>query len=436
MKSRKIWLGLPLIVLVLSILFTGCDDLLGGLGGGETKETVKTPTATPVAAKAGAQLAISTTSKITLNSSTAGADIRYTTDGNTPTKNSTEYEAPFSLPVGSATLKVIAVKDDMKDSAILTVYYKVIADAVVVTVGSDDATAPAAGSLRKAYNDLPAAGGTIIIDPIVSSITLKAVLDITKTTVTIEGNSVLLKPDMPTNTSNGSLIEVQEGKTLNVSRVHFNKAREIQNPPNGNGGAIYNRGTIVAESCIFSYNTAVRGGAIFNRDNGTNAKSSLTLKGCTFYANTVATGSTTWSTDGGIGGAIFNNKGVLNITGNLFYENKGDNGKVGQLLQNVLPGSTFNSYGYNVIDMFYGIDAGKGGWTADPNGKDATLYTNATSVAPSLDLDDGTKPFDDDFVPLSDLCIIKTTIAGFPNVDFYGQFRSSSNGAAGAVNAK
>ena len=53
---------------------------------------------------------------VQLTTATPGSTIRYTTDGSTPTSASTAYTAPFALSA-SATLKVIAQKAGMTDSA-------------------------------------------------------------------------------------------------------------------------------------------------------------------------------------------------------------------------------------------------------------------------------------------------------------------------------
>jgi len=63
---------------------------------------------------------------IVLETSTSGADIYYTLDGSAPTASSTLYTLP--IPLNSAmTLKAIAVKTDLADSAVLTENYLVYA---------------------------------------------------------------------------------------------------------------------------------------------------------------------------------------------------------------------------------------------------------------------------------------------------------------------
>ena len=68
----------------------------------------------------------------TLATSTAGATIRYTTNGTDPTAASTLYSAPFSLSA-SATLKVRAFKAGLTDSAVATATFTITIPATVAT---------------------------------------------------------------------------------------------------------------------------------------------------------------------------------------------------------------------------------------------------------------------------------------------------------------
>jgi len=105
---------------VLSL--TGCPTPDDG-GGTETgKETVATPRANPPAG------AVASGVNLTLTSTTEGAEIWYTTNGNAPAKNgagSTKYTSPFAI-TPPVTVKAIAVKNGMNDSAILEAAYSVV----------------------------------------------------------------------------------------------------------------------------------------------------------------------------------------------------------------------------------------------------------------------------------------------------------------------
>jgi hypothetical protein len=81
-------------------------------------ETAATPAASPGAG------AVSSGTTVSLSTSTGGAAIYYTTNGNTPTTSSTAYTSP--IPITSATtIKAIAVKSGMTNSDVLTASYTI-----------------------------------------------------------------------------------------------------------------------------------------------------------------------------------------------------------------------------------------------------------------------------------------------------------------------
>ena len=83
------------------------------------KQTVATP------AFSVASGAVNSGTTVTITCSTEGAKIYYTTDGNDPTAESTEYTAAISV-TEAVTLKAIAVKDGMNDSAVASASYLII----------------------------------------------------------------------------------------------------------------------------------------------------------------------------------------------------------------------------------------------------------------------------------------------------------------------
>jgi len=84
---------------------------------------VATPTITPNGGT------IQASDPITLATATSGATIHYTTDGSTPTAASTQYPGPFTLS-SDATVKAIAVKSGMADSAIASASFTVASGTV------------------------------------------------------------------------------------------------------------------------------------------------------------------------------------------------------------------------------------------------------------------------------------------------------------------
>ena len=61
---------------------------------------------------------------VTLTCATEGADIHYTLDGTAPTTVSAKYSTPISISA-TATLKAIAVKAGMTNSAVMTEIYNI-----------------------------------------------------------------------------------------------------------------------------------------------------------------------------------------------------------------------------------------------------------------------------------------------------------------------
>jgi hypothetical protein len=120
---------------------TGARDATGlawTRGAGTGTGTVATPSISPNGG------AYSAAQNVTLASSTAGAAIRYTTDGATPTAASTLYSGAFSIGAPGATVKAIAIKSGMNNSAVASAAFTVTtgsAENYTHGVAEDGATA-------------------------------------------------------------------------------------------------------------------------------------------------------------------------------------------------------------------------------------------------------------------------------------------------------
>ena len=78
--------------------------------------------------------AVNSGTEVTITCATEGSKIYYTTDGSEPTASSTEYTAAISV-TAAVTLKAIAVKSGMIDSAVASVSYTIKPDYSKCAVG-------------------------------------------------------------------------------------------------------------------------------------------------------------------------------------------------------------------------------------------------------------------------------------------------------------
>ncbi|AFO82064.1 hypothetical protein AMES_8532 [Amycolatopsis mediterranei S699] len=123
------------------------------VGGGGTT-TVAAPTFSPPGGT------YSSAQTVTISSATAGATIRYTVDGSTPTASSTVYSGPISVP-NSRTVNAIALKSGSTTSPVSSASY---------TIGTQ------AGCPTQ--SDTPNFGPNVrIFDPGMSAATIQAQLD-------------------------------------------------------------------------------------------------------------------------------------------------------------------------------------------------------------------------------------------------------------------
>ena len=242
------------------------------------------------------------------------------------------------------------------------------------------------------------------VTPGTSVIPLASALPEITRSISIEGNSITItrSSSWTATSASSQLLRISSTNSpvVKISRVHFKDGRAT-----GYGAAIYNRGNLTLESCIFSGNqtsdssTYGGGGAI---NSGT-----MSVKGCTFYRNTANRG-----------GAIYIGTGTLTLTGNLFYGNTASSAENGHV---VYRGSgTVTSQGCNVVDVALGSSNEQSGFTATDGDK---RIGTALPVSPKS------------FKLLSEsgaANVITALPSGYPTADFYGDL-ISANAASGAV---
>ncbi len=109
---------------------------------------VATPTFNPVGG------VYSSTQSVAIASATSGATIRYTTNGTTPTQaNGTVYTGPVAIPA-TTTLKAIAYKSGMADSAVRSDTYTISTGGVTVTFAGGFANTALAAAQSDAFTAL------------------------------------------------------------------------------------------------------------------------------------------------------------------------------------------------------------------------------------------------------------------------------------------
>ncbi|MDY5123065.1 MAG: chitobiase/beta-hexosaminidase C-terminal domain-containing protein [Treponema sp.] len=107
-----------------------------GCANGTTDSIIKT-VETPVFIVASGTVTSGTS--VTISCATEGAKIYYTTDGSEPTASSTEYTTAISI-TADVTIKAIAIKSGMNDSAVVTASYTIKATKPRFSVASGTVT--------------------------------------------------------------------------------------------------------------------------------------------------------------------------------------------------------------------------------------------------------------------------------------------------------
>ena len=134
-------------------------------------------------------------------------------------------------------------------------------------------------------------------------------------------------------------ITISNDQSLNIDKVGLESSNGFNRFTNsGDGGVIYNSGTVTIENSTLSGNSAHSGGAITNA-----SKASLTINNALFASNNAAD----------CGGAIINNSGDLVITNSTFIGNSA-NSWGGALYNNIAETTIVDS-------SFYGNSGSEGG---------------------------------------------------------------------------
>ncbi len=229
--------------------------------------TIPGTVATPVAAPAAGSY--TSAQNITLSTTTSGASIYYTTNGTTPTTSSTLYSSAISIST-TTTLKAIAVKSGMNNSAVMTALYTITIPGTVAT----PVASPAAGSYTSAQNvtlSTTTSGASIYYTtngttPTTSSTLYTSAISISSTT-TIK--AIAVKSGM-----NNSAVMT----ALYTITIPGTVATPVASPAAGNYAS--------AQSVTLS--TTTSGASIYYTTNGTTPTTSSTL-----YSSAISISTTT-----------------------------------------------------------------------------------------------------------------------------------------------
>ncbi|WP_395736869.1 beta strand repeat-containing protein [Prosthecobacter sp.] len=113
--------------------------------------------------------------------------------------------------------------------------------------------------------------------------------------VTLDGSSTSTPVIIDGVTNTNRILNLSTGSRLTLKNLTFTRGGGVSSINTGNGGAIYNLGTLIVTGCTFTKNTAVNlGGAFVN-----GAAGDATFTSCTFYDNQQTAG-------GGSGGGVLN----------------------------------------------------------------------------------------------------------------------------------
>src|SRR5688572_17681381 len=227
-------------------------------------------------------------------------------------------------------------------SAVLILLATPGAGAATITVTNASDSDP--GSLRDAITaaNLNADADTIVFDTgVTGTINLQSALPVLSTEMTIQGPGATVLTVRRDTGGDYRIFTIASGQTVIISGLTISNGSPTGGFPAGEGGGIFNDGTLTLQDSIVTGNSAVSGtndgGGIYNTFNGT-----LTLEHSTVSGNTASgiggaivtsgpltvTNSTlSGNSCGNSGGAIYNDGATLIVTNStLSGNNAGNNG--------------------------------------------------------------------------------------------------------------
>ena len=168
----------------------------------DCREQVATPTFSPAAGE------YSQAQNVSISCGTTGATIYYTTDGSTPTTSSSVYGSPIAISE-TTTIKAIAVKTDLINSAVATATYTIVSSI----------------SLDESSFSFPYTGGNDSFDYTITNPVSGAAVTVTSSswiTATVSGNTVSFQVAQNDNVARSgdiTLTYAKNGTTLATATV-------------------------------------------------------------------------------------------------------------------------------------------------------------------------------------------------------------------------
>ena len=243
-----------LVLLSLFALLTGIGRLLNGCGGGSTGSSTQTPTAsTPTFSPAGGTY--TAPQMVTVSDMTTGATIYYTTDGSTPTTNSTKFTGAVTVS-SSETINAIAVASGYTNSTIATATY-----AISIPQAATPTFSPVAGTYTVAQ--------TVTIS---DGITGASIYYTTDGTVPTTSSTIYTAPITVSASKTINAIATANGYTTSAVAT----AAYILNIPTATPTFSPGTGTYTAVQMV-TISDATTGASVYYTTNGTTPTTSSTL---------------------------------------------------------------------------------------------------------------------------------------------------------------